>query len=83
MKLGTITKNGAKHCIACEKPIKSEKEIYCFVCGNPLKEEAILLEIEKQKTVKLQLISSLVKQIDDKKALDTLLQTVNQIKDEI
>lgn len=80
MILGTYIKNGERFCASCSKQIKSEKENYCFNCGNPIADDAVMLRVEQIKTIKLELIDDLINEINDIDSLNVLKEKVNQIK---
>ena len=79
MILGTANKDGKVVCATCGKFVKSDMENYCFHCGNPIKEDAIMLTLQQQKNTKLELLNDLIEAIDDEKALIAIKQKLDQV----
>lgn len=68
-------------CSECNKVIDHEDDNFCASCGNPLTTIAILLDNERKRGVKLQLLNELIDEINDKDALNKILLKINSISD--
>lgn len=82
MDLGINKVEDKEVCSVCGKQLKSEKENYCFHCGNPLRAEAILLTLEKQKEMKMEIIKDLAAKIEEPSALRVLSEKLKKINEE-
>lgn len=78
---GVKENNSEIVCSECNKVIDRADDNFCSCCGNPLTATAMLLDSERKKSVKLQLLNELVGQINDKETLNKILSKINNFGD--
>jgi len=78
---GVVDKTEGLVCGECGKVIDHQDDNFCSCCGNPLTTTAILLDNERKKGVKLQLLNELIGEISDKETLNKILLKINKFGD--
>lgn len=76
---GVKTLIDGDHCVYCDAKVIDGLYNFCPKCGNALNVDAIRLKEQQEKRIKIELLDELACEIDDVKALNTILNKAQNI----